>query len=59
MSKGFSDRAHDQDLKMKDIEITGLTEKVTDLKADLENATKLVSNANSNVAEIAAGANKR
>ncbi len=56
ISKGFSDRAHKQDLAMKDIEISTLTDKVNDLTSQLGKSTELVANANASVADMAKSA---
>jgi hypothetical protein len=55
-AKSFSDRAHTQDLAMKDVTIDGLTEKVTDISSQLTKSTELISKANDSVADMARAA---
>jgi len=56
VSKGFSDRAHKQDLEMKDLAISGLESKVSDISGQLSKSTELVATANASVSTMAVAA---
>lgn len=55
-SKSFSDRAHAQDLEMKDVKINALEEKVAELTKQLSEANGIISQANASVADMAKSA---